>query len=89
MADEQPKSPSNAEFFLRVAEEIDRNVASGFGGAFVVVPPKDCGNPIATVILDARQDGMTFWLMLKAKCDAELQALDAQQRQSQAGFLRR
>jgi len=89
VADEQPKPPSNAEFFLRVAEEIDRNVASGFGGAFVVVPPKDCGNSIATVILDARQDGMTFWLMLKAKCDAELQVLDAQQRQSQAGFLRR
>lgn len=87
---EQVKAPpANAEFFLRVAEEIDRNVASGFGGAFVVVPPAGAGNPLATVILDARQDGMTFWMMLKTKCDAELSVLAAQQRQEQAGFLRR
>jgi hypothetical protein len=89
MTDEQTKPPTNADFFLKVAEEIDRNAASGFGGAFVVVPPKDCGNPLATVILDSRQDGTTFWVMLKAKCEAELQLLDQQQRSNQAGFLRR
>jgi hypothetical protein len=89
VTDEHSKPPTNSEFFLKVAEEIDRNVASGFGGAFVVVPPAGAGNPLATVILDARQDGTTFWLMLKSKCDAELQLLAAQERQNQAGFLRR
>jgi len=69
-----------------MAAAIERNAEGSFGGAFVVIPPNsDAGEPIETLILDAKQDPAQFWMLLKTKCDLELAALDAKQRQ-QATF---
>ena len=68
-----------------MADAIERNAEGTFGGAFVVIPPSvEAGDPIETLILDAKQDPAQFWLLLKTKCDLELQALDAKQRNQSA-----
>ena len=71
-----------------MAEAVERNAEGSFGGAFVVVPPPEAGEPLETLILDSKQDPAQFWMLLKTKCDLELSALDAKQRQ-QATFGRR
>ncbi|MDE2099019.1 MAG: hypothetical protein KGL39_17325 [Patescibacteria group bacterium] len=74
-----------AEKFRLMATAIERNAEGSFGGAFVVVPPPEAGEPLETLILDTKQDPAQFWMLLKTKCDLELAALDAKQRQ-QATF---
>ena len=76
-----------ANRFKAMQELLEKNDGQ-FGGAFVVVPPKDGGEPLETLILDNRQDPAQFWMLLKTKCDLELAALDVKQRQ-QATFGRR
>lgn len=66
--------------FRAMADAIDRNAEGSFGGAFVVVPPPDAGDPLETLILDSKQDAAQFWMLLKTKCDLELAALDQKQR---------
>lgn len=63
---------------------VSQSSGAGFGGAFVVVPPKDGGEPLETLILDSRQDPTQFWLMLKTKCDTEIATLDQKQRTNSA-----
>ena len=74
--------------FEAMAERMSRNGDDNFGGAFVVVPPENGGEPIEPLILDAKQDPAQFWMLLKTKCDLELGALDQKQRQN-AAFGRR
>lgn len=71
--------------FRLMAEAIERNEEALFGGAFVVVPPKDAGEPIETLILDAKQDSAQFWILLKSKCEQEIAKADEKQR-GQASF---
>ena len=71
-----------------MADAIERNAEGSFGGAFVVVPPPEAGDPLETLIIDTKQDPAQFWMLLKTKCDIELGALDAKQRQ-QSTFGRR
>jgi hypothetical protein len=73
--------------FRKMADAIERNV-DNFGGAFVVVPPVEAGEPIETLILDARQDAAQFWILLKSKCEQEIAKTDEKQRLAQ-GFARR
>ena len=68
--------------FRAMADRLDHNVDSAFGGCFVVVPPTDGGDPIETLILDSKQDAAQFWMLLKTKCDIALGELDAKQRQA-------
>jgi len=80
MNDEPAKPLSNSDRFRRMAEAIDHNTDSGFGGAFVIVAPEG-GNPLETLILDAGQDHMQFWILLRTKCDVEIKRLDTIERQ--------
>ena len=81
--------PSTApQRFRSMADSIDRNAEGSFGGAFVVIPPPEAGDPLETLILDAKQDPAQFWMLLKTKCDLALAELDAKQRQN-AAFGRR
>ena len=68
--------------FQRMAERMSVNGNEAFGGAFVVVPPENGGDPIETLILDSKQDAAQFWMLLKTKCDIALGELDAKQRQA-------
>ena len=75
--------------FRSMADAIEKNAEGSFGGAFVVVPPtSEAGEPIETLILDAKQDPAQFWMLLKTKCDIALGELDQKQR-TQASFGRR
>lgn len=89
MTDELPKPLSIADRFRKMAERLDHNAEDGFGGCFLIVPPADGGEVIETLILDAKQDATQYWILLKAKCEAEIVRLDGANRNSQAGYGRR
>ena len=78
-----------AELFTKMAETVLHNADAGFGGAFVIVPPRDGGDPLAALILDNKQDAAQFWILLQSKCQAQIAALDSANRQQQAGYGRR
>ena len=70
--------------FRRMATAIDHNAEQGgFGGAFVIVPPKEGGDVVETLILDSTQDPAQFWVLLKSKCDTQIAKADALSRQGQ------
>ena len=75
--------------FTNMSNVITHNDDSGFGGAFVIVPPKDGGDVMETLILDNRQDAVQFWTLLQVKCQTQIAALDSANRQVQAGYGRR
>lgn len=84
MTDESAKQPTIADLFRRMADRLERNQNEGFGGAFVIVPPDGGGAPIETLILDAGQDPAQYWVLLKSKCDLQIQQLDQQSRKTGA-----
>lgn len=67
--------------FRKMADAIDHNGVESFGGAFVVVPPKDGGEPIETLILDSTQDPIQMWGILRVKCEMIIQDLEAKRKQ--------
>ena len=75
---------SDAATRFKAMEQLLEKNDGQFGGAFVVVPPPGAGEPIETLILDAKQDPAQFWTLLKTKCDIALGELDAKQRAGQA-----
>ena len=66
--------------FRAMADRMALNGDGNFGGAFVVVPPKEGGEPFETLILDSKQDAAQFWTLLKTKCDVALSELEQKQR---------
>jgi len=70
--------------FRAMADRMELNGSEAFGGAFVVVPPKNGGEPIETLILDSQQQAAQFWVLLKTRCDLELARLDEAARNMQA-----
>lgn len=74
--------PTDASRFQKMAERIEHNANSTFGGAAVIVPPADGGDPIEIMLLDSRGDVAQFWSTLKTRIDiriAELQMLQMRQ----------
>lgn len=69
-----------AKQFHAMADRVTHNVGSGFGGCFVIVPPKDGGATIETLILDSNQDAAQFWTLLQTKCQTQIALLDQAQR---------
>ncbi len=84
MNDEIPKELGPAERFRKMAARLDHNSADEFGGCFLIIPPKDGGEVIETLILDSRQDPVQYWTLLKTKCETEIVRLDASGRVSTA-----
>ena len=79
-----PKAKLIADRFRRMADDVERNADAGFGGAFVVVPPENGGEPFDTLILGASKDPGDFYVLLTSKCKTEIAAVDAANRQGQA-----
>lgn len=71
-------------FFQAMVDQMKLNGNGPFGGAFVVVPPRNGGDPVQTLILDAAQQPAQFWSILKTRCDIELQRIDELARNQQA-----
>ena len=78
-----------AHWFRRMADDIERNASAGFGGAFVIVPPVQGGEPFAQLFVTFSQDPTDFWVLLSSKCKAAITAIDQANRQGQAFGQRR
>lgn len=76
-----------AKFFDDMAAKIRLNKDNAFGGAFVIIPPDQGGEPFQTLILDAKQDPAQFFILLKTKCESQITSID-QQARNQGGFAR-
>lgn len=81
----RPKQKTS-ELFRAMADQIDRNEQSQFGGACVIVPP--VGDPVQVLILNSQRDAAQFWGMLDATVKLALATLDDQAR-IQQGYGRR
>ena len=79
-----PKAKELADRFRAMATSIELNGVSTFGGAFVIIPPENGGDPLHTLVLDTKQDAAQFWILLKSKAETEIRNVDA--KASQQGF---
>lgn len=77
-----------AKLFDDMAARIRLNKDNAFGGAFVIIPPENGGDPIVTLILDGKQDPGQFYTLLKVKAETQIAVLDRLAR-SQNAFQRR
>lgn len=77
-----------AALFDAMAARIRLNKDNSFGGAFVIIPPDNGGEPIVTLILDDKQDPAQFYTLLKVKAEAQIVQIDQLARQ-QGGYGRR
>ena len=68
--------------FREMADRMEQNGDSAFGGCFVVVDSQ--GNMLKTLILDKSQDAGQFWTLLRTKCDMTIAGLDDAMRNQQA-----
>ena len=68
--------------FHAMADRIDHNSASIFGGAAVIVPPNVTGNetPIELLMLDASADPATFLSTILSRIQVMLREIEDKQR---------
>ena len=74
-----------SERFRVMADLIDRNVNSTFGGAVVIIPPPEGGDPIEMLMLDVTADAGQFWSTIKTRIEIKLNQMDEKAR-AQAAF---
>ena len=72
--------PSNADRLRRMADRIDHNADSPFGGVCVIIPPVAGGNPIEFMLLDPSVDPAQFWSAIVTKVKFELEHAEAERR---------
>ena len=86
MVDLVERQESNASDRFRImADLIDRNVNSTFGGAVVIIPPFEGGDPIEMLMLDVTADAGQFWATIKTRIEIKLNQMDEKAR-AQATF---
>ncbi len=73
-----------AKRFHAMADNIDHNGGSNFGGACVIIPPENGGEPIELLILDLKADPAQFWATIKTRIEIKLAELDELRRNNQA-----
>lgn len=84
---ERPKNEA-AERFRQMAAAIDHNADGTFGGAVVIIPPANGGEPIELLILDLKADPAQFWATIKTRIEIKLAELDDRQRNQKAFGMR-
>jgi hypothetical protein len=83
VSEEQP--PSNADRFRKMAERIEHNTDSTFGGAFVICVPGGIVEPMESLILDSKGDAVQFLNLLQFKIQSLLEDIKEQERK-RTGF---
>lgn len=78
---EEEKPPTDAERFANMAERIEHNKESTFGGAFVIVIPGGLVAPLESLILDTQGDPAQFLMLLQAKIAQIMEDLKTRERQ--------
>lgn len=75
-------SQEAAAEFRKMADQIERNADSKFGGAYVIIPPGDYDvGPLSVLLIDSRQDAANFFNLLDWRTKTVLAEIDAKQRQ--------
>lgn len=73
-----------SERLRRMAARIDHNAeTSTFGGAVVIIPPDQGGEPVEILILDSQGDAAQFWSIVTHRVQTAITVLD---KQMQTGF---
>lgn len=73
---------SVSERLRRMAARIDHNAeTSTFGGAVVIIPPDQGGDPIEILILDSQGDSAQFWGTVTHRVKAAIDQLDEVRKQ--------
>ena len=81
-----------SDAFREMADRIDHNEASPFGGAIVIVTPApEGGEPeiFETILLGRTTDPVIFWESLKKITGNSLNKLNEMERRSEAGWTTR
>lgn len=81
----RPITTTAADVFEAMAKRIGLNNAEPFGGAFVVFPPANGGEPVQALILDASGSPAQFWSMVLARAQQAIEELDNLQRKQAFG----
>lgn len=71
---------SCAKCFSRMSERVLHNQDATFGGAVVIVPPKNAGEQIELLMLDAQGDPAQFWSTIQTRIAIVLDKLKEQER---------
>ena len=66
--------------FSAMAQRIIHNAESVFGGAVVIVPPANGGEPIEMLVLDQAGDAAQFWGTINTRIAIVLDKLKDEQR---------
>ena len=72
-----------AQVFSDMASRVMLNKDGHFGGAVVIVPPENGGEPVEMFML-TRESPAAFWAVLKALVDRNIADLDSLARQGRA-----
>ena len=80
MSDQPALPPSDADRFARMAERIEHNKDSTFGGAFVIIVPGGLVEPMEALILDGKGDAAQFLMLLQGKITNLMEDLKARER---------
>ena len=68
----------------RIAHNRASETAGGFGGAAVIIPPADGGEPIEFLIDDAKGDPALFYSTLLTRVQFALKEIEDRQRKGMA-----
>lgn len=68
-----------------MADRIDHNKDSTFGGAAVIVPPQNGGEAVVVLVLDEKGDPAQFWGTILTRSQLEIEKLKDRARMQQ-GF---
>jgi hypothetical protein len=79
---------SNANRFRQMADRIELNKDSGFGGACVIIPPSGAGDPIEILLLDHSADIAQFYSTVATRIQRVVDETSTQN-QIATGFGRR
>lgn len=80
----EQKKDDPAARFRAMSERITHNANEVFGGAVVIIPPANAGDPIELLMLDLQADPAQFWATIKTRIEIRLSELDERQRTNQA-----
>lgn len=72
--------PTHADRLRRMADRIDHNQDSPFGGVCVIIPPPNGGQALEFLTLDANQDPTQFWATIATKIKLALEDAEAERR---------
>lgn len=61
-------------------ERLMKNASETFGGAVVIVPPKNAGEQIELLMLDAQGSPAQFWSTIQTRITLILSKLEEQER---------